>query len=96
MTKIANKMESNQQQEEFNVNNNSMKKNLFTGVHIIGNIYEGLHEGMSNAMNGLAKGTGHVVGAKYGKDAGSSSEQIIQSGRNVMNIIEAPKKVAFR
>lgn len=42
------------------------KKKLLTGLHIVGNIYGGITEGISQAGNGLVKGTTQVVGAKYG------------------------------
>ncbi len=73
---------------------NSYKKKLLTGVHIIANIYEGIAEGIGHAGTGLAKGTTQVVEAKYGKDAGEATGNIIEGARNVYKITESPYTVA--
>lgn len=50
-------------------------------------MYEGLSEGISQAGTGLAKGTTQVVEAKYGKDAGQTSYELIEGARNVYRIM---------
>lgn len=77
-----------------NGNYTGYKKKFLTGIHIIANIYEGITQGISQAGNGLAKGTTQVVGAKYGKEAGEATGNIIEGTRNVYKIMDAPYNVA--
>jgi hypothetical protein len=53
-----------------NGNYNTYKNNANTGMHLIGNIVDGLVEGITNLGAGIAKGGNKIVAAKYGKDAG--------------------------
>lgn len=77
-----------------NGNYTTVKKGLITGLHVVGNIYEGVTEGMSEAGTGLAKGSAEVVGAKYGKDAGDATYGVMEGARNVFRIVKAPKSEA--
>ncbi len=72
----------------------SYKKKILTGLHIVGNIYEGLADGISQAGNGLMKGTAQVIEAKYGKEAGEVTGHIIEGTRNVYKIVDSPYNVA--
>jgi len=49
---------------------NNYKNNLSTGVHLIGNIVDGLVEGITSLGAGISKGSNKVITAKYGKEAG--------------------------
>lgn len=43
------------------------------GFEAISNVYDGFMKGYDEATNGLSKGTGQVISAKYGKDAGDAA-----------------------
>ncbi len=72
------------------------KKKILTGLHIIGNIYGGITEGISQAGNGLVKGSTQVVGAKYGPEAKELSYQMIEGGRNIYRIANIPENVVIK
>lgn len=65
-----------------NGNYNNYKNNANTGMHLIGNIVDGLVEGIVNLGAGIAKGGNKIVNAKYGKDTRQLFNEILQTNNN--------------
>ena len=55
------------------------------------NIYEGVVDAVYSAGSGIAKGTGKVVTAKYGEDAGEAADGAMQGAGNVLKIVRVPE-----
>lgn len=70
---------------------------LRVGFEAISNVYDGFMKGYDSATHGLSNGTGQVISAKYGKDAGDAALKLAEGYRNVNKLPnianEALKKV---